>query len=56
MKFIQISVLVVSMIIGMQVFSNDNYEIELSQLVIGFIAVIICFFDILSMFGTKEEK
>lgn len=56
MKFIQISVLVVSMIIGMQVFSNDNYEVELSQLVIGFIALIICFFDILYMFGTKEEK
>ena len=22
----------------------------------GFIALIICFFDILNMFGTKEEK
>ena len=54
--FFQIIILIVSMLAALHVFGNDNYDSSFSQMYLGFVAIIVCFADIINMYGTKEDE
>ena len=44
------------MLAALHVFGNDNYDSSFSQMYLGFVAIIVCFADIINMYGTKEDE
>lgn len=55
MKLLQIFAFLASLFVGLQIFGNDNYDVSISYLFVGFIALAISIVNVISLFGTEGE-